>query len=59
MDTMKFAKGHSKVLMKNEQASALDIAREKVNKALSSSFVSLRLSLVTVTDERLWTCAKS
>lgn len=27
---MKFAKGHSKVLMKNEQASALDVAREKV-----------------------------
>lgn len=30
MDQMKFAKGHSKVLMKNEQASALDVAREKV-----------------------------
>lgn len=30
MDPMKFAKGHSKVLMKNEQASALDVAREKV-----------------------------
>eukprot|EP00904_Undaria_pinnatifida_P002449 jgi/Undpi1/12204/HiC_scaffold_5.g01880.m1 len=30
LDEMKFAKGHSKVLMKNEQASALDIAREKV-----------------------------
>lgn len=27
---MKFAKGHSKILMKNEQASALDVAREKV-----------------------------
>ncbi|CAN0359677.1 unnamed protein product [Ectocarpus sp. 6 AP-2014] len=30
LDEMKFAKGHSKVLMKNEQASALDVAREKV-----------------------------
>lgn len=30
LDNMKFAKGHSKVLMKNEQASALDVAREKV-----------------------------
>lgn len=30
MDNMKFAKGHSKILMKNEQASALDVAREKV-----------------------------
>ena len=30
LDEMKFAKGHSKILMKNDQASGLDIAREKV-----------------------------
>lgn len=27
---MKYAKGYTKILMKNEQASALDVAREKV-----------------------------